>query len=260
MRYLVTALLLTGLTGCGVEVLTTTAIQGELEAQQLKAMKGQVQAVSESTARVNIRRAIDTYYAEKGYYPLTLDSLVPDYLPSLPKKPDGTPYGYDRSTGKLLDTAAPSAAAMPARGPSDAEKMARIRAAIDRYGQASGYYPPSLQALTPTYLSQVPKTATGQDFIYYPQNGALYVPGQYGTGYARQSPGTGQTRSRQGRGVAQGVGPMGEVMTGMAVQQQLNSMSSSGASAAGSYSRRKLGAHTQQHQQRQQQALDELGP
>jgi hypothetical protein len=52
---------------------------------------------------------------------------------------------------------------------------------------------------------------------------------------------------------------MGEVMTGIGVQQQLNSMSSAGTSSAGSYSRQAIGSTTDQYNQRQSQALDELG-
>ena len=261
MRYGFAVLLVVELAGCGVEVLTTTAIQGELQSQQLQAMKRQVGGVADSAAKANLRKAIDTFQAEKGYYPLTLSSLVPDYLPSLPKRADGTPFDYDATTGRLLDgPVAPGLAGSSAtsQGPSDEQRMAQIRAAIDRYGQATGYYPPSLQALVPQYLAEVPKTVSGQDFIFYPQNGGLYVPGQV-TYASPPQPNVSQP-APQGRGVpVGGSGPMGEVMTGIGVQQQLNSMSSAGTSSAGSYSRQAIGSTTDQYNQRQSQALDELG-
>lgn len=248
MRYMWSAFLAAVLAGCGVEVLTTTAIQGELQAQQLQAMRGQIGNASDSAAKASLRKAIDTYYAEKGTYPLTLSSLAPDYLPSVPTKADGSPFDYDPNTGRLLDAPAISGA-WAAQGPSDEQKLAEIRAAIDRYGQATGFYPASLQALVPQYLATVPKSASGQSFAYNPQDGALSIPGR----------GSAQTAApARGMGGA-GAGPMGEVMTGMAVQQQLNSMGSSGASAVSGYGREKLGDVTSQHNQQQEQALNELG-
>ena len=158
--------------GCGVELLTTTAIQSELQAEQMKAIKGQVNNAADKSARVNIQHAIDTYYAENGQYPATLEVLVPTYLPSLPTGPNGQAYPYDPTQGKLLDNAAPATPAAP----------------------------------------------TGS-----------------------------------------GAGVMGEVTTGIGIQNQLNSMGQSGVNTAQSRSREHIGNMTEQHNRQQEKALKDLG-
>lgn len=246
--------------GCGVELLTTTAIQSELQAKQAGALKRQVGNAAESTGKIRLQRAIDTYAAEKGHYPATLDELVPGHLPALPTHTGGAPYGYDPATGKVLDT--PVSAPANQVTANDHQKMNQIRTAIDSYGMATGYYPPSLQALVPTYLAVVPKTDSGQDFIFYPQNGALLHPVQLARqtqpGYAPARPAPPRQTVRSG-GAGVGGGPMAEVMTGVGVQQQLNSMSNAGANSAGGYSRRKLGNITEQRNKQQEKALNNLG-
>ena len=255
MRRCMAILFMAALAGCGVEVLTTTAIQGELQAQQLSSIRGQVTSASESVGQTNLQRAIDTFFAEKGYYPLTLDVLAPDYIPSIPVKADGSPYGYDATTGKIFDGPVPEAA--PAPTPfdelSDIQRIARIRQAIDRYGPATGYYPPTLDALVPDYLPAVPKTTTGADFFYNSQDGTIAVPGQ------QSVPPPASTPAAPGAAPVGGAGPMGEVMTGIGIQQQLNSMGSSGVSAAGSYSREKIGTDTGEYSQKQEKTMDDLG-
>ena len=162
------------LVGCGVETLTATAVQSELQAQQAKAVTRQAEAMAGQTAKVNIRRAIDTYYAEKGAYPPSLQALVPGYLPALPKRPDGAPYGYDPNAGKLLDVPGPTL--------EDYGTMGRIQEAINEYAADTGYYPPSLEALATDYLPAVPRTATGEPFLYYPNSGYVAHPGQVASG------------------------------------------------------------------------------
>lgn len=257
MRTLLSVILILALTGCGVELLTTTAIQGELQAEQLKAVKGQVGRAAETTGKINLQRAIDTYHAEKGSYHANLQDLVPGYIASLPVHPDGSAYGYDASAGKLLDHAAPAA---PSFAASDAQSMAQIQAAITRYGQATGYYPPSLAALVPGYMPHVPKASNGQDFIYYPQNGALLSPAQMAPQMATQQaqPTPSGGRGRAGIGVG-GAGPMGEVMTGIAISNQLDSMSNAGSATAGSRARRGIDSATQQQNQQQEKVMDNLG-
>ena len=263
MKLCLAFLLAVLLAGCGVELLTATAVHSELQAQQLKAIKGQVTKASDQSAKINIQRNIDTFYAEKGHYPASLAELAPDYMPSVPNRPDGTPYGYDPSTGRLVDGAAPVIAGPTA---NDQQKMNQIRGAVNQYGRAVGYYPPSLQALVPTYLQAVPKTDSGQDFVFYPQNGLLLHPMQLaqesmpGAQPQPQAPPTPapQPPPRANAGAA-GTGPMGEVMTGIGIQNQLNSMGNSGVDAAGGYARQSVGGATQQHNQQQERALNNLG-
>lgn len=245
LRCLIAVITLAALTGCGVELLATTAVEGELQARQLKAVHSQSSAIAESAGRVNLQRAIDTYRAEKGANPPNLECLAPNFIPSVPVHVDGSSYGYDPKTGTVSDHPAPAA---PAPVLTDQQKIEQIRTAIDRYGKAVGFYPPSLQALVPTYLAEVPKTAAGQDFSFNPSNGALGVPGR------APAPPSAPAVSAGG-----GTGPMGEVMTGIGMQQQLNQSSSGGSNRAGSYGREKIGGVTQQYNQQQQQAVDALG-
>jgi hypothetical protein len=234
--------------GCGVELLTTTAIEGKLQADNLKAMKGQVNRVADSTAKVNLQRAIDTYYAEKGHYPSSLAELAPAYMPSIPTRPDGAPYSYDSATGKLLDGPGPVTTG-PTQG--DVQKMNQIWVAIDQYGRATGYYPPSLAALVPTYLPALPKTDSGQDFIFNPQTAQLLHPAQAAAPAQPVQP-------ARPAGVG-GAGPMGEVMTGIGIQNQLNSMGSSATNGAGSYARQNVNGVTNQHNRQQERVMNDLG-
>lgn len=243
------------LAGCGVELLTTTAIQGELQAQNIKAATSAVGKSANTIGKINIERAIDTFYAEKGRFPGTLNDLVPGYLPTLPTHSGGMPYGYDPIRGRLLDApvSAPTATASGSTG-NDAQKLNQIQAAIHRYGTTTGYYPPSLNALVPDYLAAVPKTDSGQDFLFDATTGALRNPSQG----AAQPVHMAQPRGGAPAGGA-GVGPMGEMMTGIGIQKQLNSMSNAGSNSAGTYMRGKAGRSTQQHNQQQEKALKDLG-
>lgn len=233
------------LAGCLAEVATTTAIQGTLQAQQLGAMQRQVQGAAESTGKINLERAITTYQAEKGAFPPSLEALVPAFLPELPAHPGGAPYGYDPGTGTLYDSPEAAARAL------DQRTLQQINAAINEYGTAVGYYPPTLDALVPVYLPAPPRTAAGLEFSYNNQNGAVGVPGgAYGT-------------AQQGGGAAGvpvgGAGPLGEVVTGIGISNTLDNMSTAGSSAAGSRARgnaRDIGGNGDD---RANAAMDNLG-
>lgn len=247
------------LCGCGLELLTTTAIQSDLQAQQLTAIKGQVQQAAGTTGRINIEKAIQTYQAEKGQFPPSLDALVPDYLPAVPKQPDGSAYGYDPVTGALSSGPTPSMGAAAGIPAEDRQTMETIRAAIDRYGQAAGYYPPTLDALYPVYMAKLPRTTAGQPFLYNNQNGYVGHPSESRAltpGMAQSPPQAGTPR--RGAGVA-GAGPMGEAMTGIAIQNELGQMNQSGVSAAGSRMRQSAGNLGQGQDARNNQAMDDLG-
>ena len=247
MRIALIGLLALVLTGCGVEVLTATAVQGELQAQQRTAMKRQVGNAAGTTGRINIERAISTYQAEKGVYPPSLDALVPEYLQALPVKPDGSAYGYDPNTGKLVDGTPTGLSSGPT--PQDNQMIGQIQAAIQQYGQDTGYYPDTLDNLYPNYLATLPRTASGEAFVYNNQNGYVAHPRQ-------AQAATPPVRPAGGMG---GAGPMGEAMTGIGMSQQLDSMNQSGASGTGSYARDKIGGATTDHNDRQNRAMDDLG-
>ena len=230
------------LCGCGVELLTTTAIQGELQAQQMSAMKGQIEHAAGTSGQINVQRAIDTYRAENGHNPPSLEALAPNYLAQVPLQPDGTPYGYDPASGRLLS--GPGAATAG----SDQQQLQAIRAAINRYGNATGYFPPTLDALAPLYLPAPPRTSSGQPFLYNNQNGQVEVPGGQGAAAVRPS-----------GGAPMGAGLMGEVMTGIGMQQQLGNMNNAGSSAAGSRMREQAGGFQGDHNARQNAVMDNLG-
>jgi hypothetical protein len=249
MRLFMACAMTLAFAGCGVELLTTAATQSELQAQQLSAIRGQVQNTASTSGRINIERAIAAYTAEKGAFPPSLEALVPHWLPSLPQKPDGTPYEYDPATGKLLDSPAVPGGPTPA----DLQLMEQIKTAINQYGMATGFYPPTLDALVPQYLPAAPRTNAGEPFIYDNQTGYLAHPAQ---GRTTASPAPGPTSAAP---PASGAGPMGEVMTGVGVQQELNRMGSSGADAAGGYARRSVRGTAATHDQQTGQTMDDLG-
>ncbi|HEX73312.1 MAG TPA: hypothetical protein ENN65_08370 [Candidatus Hydrogenedentes bacterium] len=237
------------LAGCGAEVLMTTAVRGELEAKQAKSAVKQLDYVKGKVGDITIEQAIQAYRADNGVNPPSLQALVPKYLPKVPKKADGSDYNYNPATGKLTDGPVSAAPAS-----SDTQMMERIRMAINQYGTATGYYPATLDDLYPNYLSQPPRTASGQPFIYNNQNGYVAHPAQHAAAAAPRAP---QPTQRAGGGM--GVGPMGEVMTGIGVQQQLGRMSTGGASSAQTRSRGDVNQISGGHTSRQNQVMDNLG-
>lgn len=258
LKYAVIAVIPLFLSGCMVDMLMSTAIEGELQKEQLGTLKKQLDNAKQTTSDIEVKHAIQIYAAEKGKYPASLEELVPDYLPQVPTQPDGSPYRYDPASGQIFD--GPAQPVVPTHPPmsqgSNEDKMIQIRGAINQYGMATGYYPPSLQALVPTYLPAVPKANNGMDFIYTPENGALYEPA--GTAPTRPMPAGGYGNTAPG-GAGGGVSPMTEAMTGIGMQRQLDNMSNAGSSAAGSRARGDVRGIGQDHTQRQEQAMDDLG-
>lgn len=258
------------LSGCLADVLVSTAIQGELQAKQAQTAVRALNYAKETRSEIEVNQAIQTYAAEKGKLPASLQELVPDYLPSAPVKPDGTPYGYDPATGKLLDAPVVSPAAPSAPIETNEQKMAQINAAITKYGMATGYYPPNLEALVPTYLPAMPLTARGAKFIYDPQTGKLYDPTgtvadvpapSGGGGPLAQNPPQQAVGAPQNRlhGVGGGSPVLGETMTGIGISNQLDDMSTAGSSAAGSAARAGARGIAAGHDAAQQKAMDDLG-
>lgn len=242
MRYLLGLILTLPLSGCLVDVMTTTAIQGELAARQMKSAKKQIEFAKGVASETEITQAIKIYQGEKGTYPPSLDALVPEYLPSVPAKADGTPYGYDPATGALLEHPMPTG---PAAG--DYTKLDQLRAAIQQYGTDTTWYPATLQDLVPKYLPAVPTLADGRAFVYDNQSGQVFLPETLQPGVIAPRP-------------AVGTGPVAsEAVGAIGISQQLDNMSTAGTSAAGSRGR----ASSQQvgggYSDRQMKAADELG-
>ena len=241
-RFLLPALLLPG---CMAEVLTSAAIQADLQAKQAGAAQQTLSNVKTDTGQMNLQRAVDLYQAEKGTLPTSLDLLVPNFIDAIPPRGDGGAFGYNPITGKVLETdAGPTAA--------DYLMMEQIRTAINAYGTATGLYPPTLDTLNQSgYLPVPPRTESGQPFNYNNQNGAVSHP--------LDGPVTAAMPPQAPRTPVGGGGPLGEVTTGIAMQEELNRSSNAGSAAAGTRGRTGARSAAAEQSQRQEKALDELG-
>jgi hypothetical protein len=190
------ALTMPMLSGCFVELLTTTAIQGQLAAENAQAAQRQLAYARNSLAETQISSAIRMYQAEFGQYPPRLNALVPTHLPSLPLNPDGSPYYYDFRTGAFSPQPPPGASLVT---PTDEQTMRTTVQAINLFARTNGQYPPTLQTLvTYTYLPATPTTESGSAFMYNPQTGELRYPDGAAGSTPRGNP------ARQGAGRAPG--------------------------------------------------------
>lgn len=52
-------------------------------------------------SQAQAQQAVESYYADYGRYPSSLEELVPDYLEQVPRKADGTPLSYNPETGAI---------------------------------------------------------------------------------------------------------------------------------------------------------------
>lgn len=245
MRRLLLLALPFALSGCMLELLTSTAIQGELAAQNAQSGMRALDQAKELKARTETESAIRAYQAEFGKFPASLKTLVPSYLPGVPTHADGTPFGYDADTGVLLDSPAPA----PQITQEDRKALAELDKAVYAYWEATGYYPPSLASLAPQYLTTVPQTSSGEAFGYDPQSGAIYHPSQPSAAAPAGAP-----RAVGGGGA----GPLGEAQTSIAIQGQLQNMNTSGTATANGAARRGLSSVNNNYNQQQQRALDEI--
>jgi len=258
-----------------LELLGATAIRSGLEAEQAKTLKKTLDYAQETTSLLSAQQGIAAYRAEKGMNPPSLEAAVREgYLAEIPKQADGRPYGYDPATGRLFEQmAAPepvpvpppatSQPPAPATGGSFAEDLKTIqvvRGAIGRYQKDNRRNPPSLQSLVPKYLTEVPQTSSGQDFYYDPATGTVYHPSQLPSQPVPSMPSAPVSQTAVPRQTGpMGGGPLGEAMTGIAIQQQLNSMSSGGTDAAASRARAGARGIGDQHTRQQERVMDNLG-
>ncbi len=253
MKTLLLIALMLPLSGCLMEVLTVTAIQGELAAQDAQSATRALNYAKESVANTELQHAISAYAAENGYYPASLEALVPDYLYSVPATLNGRPYAYDPSTGRLTDPAV-----APAQVPfttADRQNLQKVKDAIYLYWESTGYYPQALDDLDPLYMENVPKLTSGGVFVYDPQTGSVYHPAELP---GRMTPGAGNAQMSRGAAPVGGAGPMGELTTGIAAQNELNSMNRSGASNLRNVDQRSVNNIAGQQNQQQMKALRDL--
>lgn len=247
MKAMLALLLPLALSGCMLELLTTTAIQGELAAKDAQASAQALRYAKDSTAKTEAQYAIRAYQAEKGSYPPTLAALVPGYLPSLPMHSDGSPFGYDPATGTLLDSPQTVPQGIPFT-PEDRSNLKALEDAVFAYWQATSDYPAAIRDLAPNYIATIPMLSSGGAFIYDAQTGAVYHPNDLAAPAAGAAP----------VGAGGGAGSLGEATTGIAIQNQLGNMNNSGVSNAGGAARRGISGASDVHNRQQQQALDAL--
>jgi len=210
--------------GCGLELLGAASIQSGLQAENASRLKGTLDYVEQSTDLLGFDQAVNAYRAEYGAYPPSIDAMIRDgYLASAPVQPDGNPYGYDPATGRLVETAPATAApqAAPAMTAQDQEALAKLKVGVLDYWTSKRAYPKSLYALVPEFIDQVPATSSGQAFIYDPQTARVYHPAELNRQMpAPAAPQVPASPRRPQGGV--GAGPMGEVMTGIGIQEELS--------------------------------------
>ncbi len=255
-RYLLCVALLPLISGCLLELLSSTAIVGELEAQGAQSAMKQLQQARKTSETIQIQQAVDVYAAEHGVYPASLEMLVPAYLAEVPLRPDGTPvYFYDPATGRFSDTPFSSTAStVPTMTQLDQKNLDAIYDALDNYYAMRQENPKSLNDLAPFYMEKVPTVvATGKPYIYDAQTGQAYHPFELAAP-AQLAPvvSTDIARPRSNMG---GGSPLAESLTGIGIQNELNQMHHPNSGPT----RHQVQNMTDQHSQRQMEALEELG-
>ncbi len=251
--------MLVSLPGCMLELLGSTAIQSGLAAEGAGVSQRALQKTQSSVDESTLRSAVQAHYAEYGTFPPTLEVLVPQFIDGVPAPPIGFVWAYDATSGSL-SVGQPMAQSQGQRvsPPTDEDykNMRVLYDAIAVYGQNTGYYPNSLADLAPGYMASVPRTTSGKPFKYDPATGAVEHP--YDVQQARQAQRTQQVQGG-GRQAVGGGGPLGETLTGINMQQQLNGMNQSGVTGAGSAGRQNARDAGAQQNQRHEQAMRELG-
>lgn len=90
------------LVGCGAELLTTTVITTQLQAQSASTAANALNQAKEQTALISVQQGIKTFQAYEGRNPQSLEELQQKgYLASLPQTSPGKALYYDPSTGSV---------------------------------------------------------------------------------------------------------------------------------------------------------------
>ncbi len=210
------------LAGCGLsETVVVTGITATNAKNQVQALDNIKFKPNEQIAKNKVTEAIASYQANTGFLPTSLQALIDEgYLPALPQLPEGLEFHYNHVTGEV----------------------------------STG--PPRQQS--------EPQVPTGPGVTGYMTRPG---PGNYGRNqYGRQrsvaptAPNYGARPAPRGRrGGGSGMGPMGSAMTGIGIQNQLNSMSNAGSSSAGSYARHGINQRVNNYNDRETRTLNELG-
>lgn len=186
MRTLLSAILIITSSGCLMEVLTVTAIEGELSAEGAKSASRTLEYAKDSQSKVELQSAVRSYAGFTGSYPATLDALVPDYVAAVPIQSNGRSFGYNPGDGSVfIQRGDDSTGITPstAMTQADVHNLEKIRGAIYRYWEQTGQYPPSLESLVPYYIKVLPSRASGDAYLYDVRSGAVNHPAEL-----RQSP------------------------------------------------------------------------
>lgn len=183
MRYCLLVLIGTLFSGCLMEAVTVTAIQGELAAQSAQSGNRALGKAKDSRAKIELESAVNSYAGLTGYYPASLEVLVPNYIPAIPVQSNGMGFGYDPKTGRvsvrlLSDTPARVPQNLEMSG-ADRENLFQLREAIYAYWEMTGYYPESLESLSPLYIAVTPTMSSGGAFPYSKQTGIVSHPGEH---------------------------------------------------------------------------------
>ena len=218
MRFALIIILAVSSSGCLMETLTVTAIQGELAAQNASSANRVLSHAKDSAARTELQSAIQAFTVENERYPYTLDELKPGYLPEIPMQTNGQPFGYDATSGELVSPpAAGGNMQMGVMTASDRRNVESIRDAIYSYWESTGYYPESLSDLAPLYMTNVPFTSSGTPFIYNRTTGGVNHPAELAAFQRNQARPTGAAAPR-------GTGYNPSAISGQHTQRQLKAM------------------------------------
>lgn len=216
------------LVGCGAsETVVVSGIAATNAKNQVKALNNIEFKANADAAANRVRETVALFEASTGFLPTSLQELVDKgYMTALPPLPEGIEFRYDRITG-VVSTGPADAASRPVHEEPVVEQTQYMKGFATHVGNRR---------------SPAPRTGT--------RNTA---------GRGRRSPGAVQRSRPRGRAGGAGAGPMGEVMTGIGVQNELNSMSTGGSSSASGYARHGIGQRTDNYSRRQEQVLRETG-
>ena len=87
--------------GRKTEISLTTVVSPTVEIDPTLAWKNEEINFGKEQVYILVE-AIEEFYIENSEYPITLDQLVPHYLPSLPTTIYGDPYNYQRIDGFIF--------------------------------------------------------------------------------------------------------------------------------------------------------------
>ena len=105
--------------------------------------------------------AVARYHEDTGGYPLSLERLVPDYVPELlASNSDAPMYFYEAGTGDVRVVSLIPKHELREMRAIDASNVAQLRQAVRSYHHDYDEFPAALERLAPMYLAAMPAGAT----------------------------------------------------------------------------------------------------